>query len=937
MDAKKKLIVGLGELFKDSDKDNAITPVMQNGSYAAVRICSSANTSSLQEGTFLFQPHCVDMRRTLLKQLLPFLDKQPSSSSCNHFSDVNVSRRYSRLLFSQHQDWVWSSVATSLRETAIEPESIVLLVDMSDCFANAVWIDCLFGLRERYAQAQFYPVFFLPQMENLTAEQAAVIGAAVTELSQLSQGKWTPSDISSGENYCNKTPLWDVAYLQEGPTEQNAVAVLQLVEALLTLSNVEHNDYGTLRQSLSQEYHKIFQAATAKSAQLLPRFASILGICLDLDVKTLEEVLVQQCQSKLLASLSHAGSNQQTYGLEELDHLGCVLHETHLHLNTNSCGVNIGNWLSVEDEWHQYKQALLSQLEKRSQDSWHDQAEFIAGNLRAYYDKKFREKGVEKYYEHPDARLNKMSKSYVAVIERHFWKSWKNGHSSLSALQEAIEGLIIHYVQKHQEYLLEQEQSIDQVKASAAWWESISGQWQRANASERAQIEAQYPIEDVAARMEFLFVKRCHYKANVFAERLILSMQPYLLHLQQQLFNATDVCVSDATQMQKSLNATLDNLQNAWFERDGETTHSRYLLQPNKASLQLFADAMREKMDEAAEHLLQLCTASLDDKDNFNVLLNLIDQANWQEEVKAMSRHTVRGILQQEHELLDKALERRITELEQEQVQHLGQLSLSNLVTQYRSLIQPLGDMLTTQYSTNESACLLCEDKIQKHELVSTWLAQCVQQSLPKAKVMSLHGERSLQFVYASTCYLDEWVELADFLNAYRQFKYDEEALLHLHIDGSNEAIETMQKNSINRNRELIRQHLLLALITGRLQESTNEFVLTFDTTDTALHFETTDLADVVDYISFEHIKQLVDLNEQQRAQKFFSEQAPTLLPKLDEVLNVIKEANLPEGVDLEDADWSDAGRYVVWSRAAHYLRKQWLKNSTSGKRQRVA
>ena len=79
--------------------------------------------------------------------------------------------------------------------------NIVILIDMADSFASAVWIDCLFGLKARYPQASFYPVFLLPQMENLAVEEAAVIGAAVTELSQLSQGRWTPTDINTGEDY----------------------------------------------------------------------------------------------------------------------------------------------------------------------------------------------------------------------------------------------------------------------------------------------------------------------------------------------------------------------------------------------------------------------------------------------------------------------------------------------------------------------------------------------------------------------------------------------------------------------------------------------------------------------------------------------------------------------------------------------------------------
>ncbi|AUZ04312.2 MULTISPECIES: hypothetical protein [Vitreoscilla] len=937
MNAEKKLIIGLGDLFKSSSELDGMAAPVANSSYAAVRICSSQNQFVPTDGLFLWQPYCVDLRRTLLKQLLPFLDNEPAQKKKIPFADFKVSRRYARVLFSQHQDWVWSCVASSLRDNAIEPDSVVMLIDMVDSFANAVWVDCLFGLKQQYPNCHFYPVFFLPKMDDLSVEQAAVIGAAVTELSQLSQGKWTPSDIRTGNAYTNDAPLWDIAYLQQYPEAQSNTVTLQLIDALLKLSNVEHNDYGTLRQSLSQEGHKIFQGSTAKSMQLLPRFASMLEIALDFDVEALEELLMLKCQAKLLTALSQGkGAEQEQYSLEALNQLGFILTSEQLCLDADSCNMVLGELHSIENEWDQYKRQVLLELEHRK-DSWHDKAEFIATNFRSYYDTKFRQKGVEKYYDHSDIRLNKMSKAYIAKIEKHFWQSWQQGQSGLSTLKSVIESLIIHYVQDHHNYLIKQEKSIEQVKTGAAWWESMSGQWQRGDWTERAKIETEVSIEEVANQMSDLFMHRCHYKANVFAERLILGMQPYLLNLQQQLSNAAEAWLSHATQAQKKLNQSLSLQQEKWFHRISDSVQSCYLLKPNQASLQLFVDVIRAKTDAAAIELHQLWTKGLDSNSNFNVLLNFIGQGSWQSHADEISAQTAREVIQTNPDILSKVFELRITALDQKQVQHLGGLTLSNLNQQFETLIRPLGDMLTTQYSINESACLLCEDNIQKNELVAVWLAQCVQQSMPTAKVISFHGERSVQFVYASTCYLDEWVELPEFLNAYRQFKFDEEALLHLHIDGSNDTIEVMQRNSINRNRELIRQHLLLALITGRLVEESSAYVLNISDTNTALRFETNDLVEVVDYIAFEHIQQLVEANEQMRTKKVFTNQSEALLNQLDVVLNHIKEASLPLGVDLEDADWRDAGRYVVWSRAAHYLRKQWLKPSVNGKKQRVA
>ena len=295
------------------------------------------------------------------------------------------------------------------------------------------------------------------------------------------------------------------------------------------------------------------------------------------------------------------------------------------------------------------------------------------------------------------------------------------------------------------------------------------------------------------------------------------------------------------------------------------------------------------------------------------------------------------NILRSEPEMLESILEQRITELDQQQVQYLGKYALSNLAKQFHKLIQPLGHVLTTQYTVNESACLVCAEHIQQHELVTSWLAQSAQQSLPKAKVLALSGVSGAQFIYASTCYLDEWVDLPDFLQAYRQFNHSDEALLHLHIDGSNAAISVMQKNSINRNRDLIRQHLLLAHASGRLVQESGHYQLQVTNKTQALDFETEQLADVVDVIALDDVQKLVDVHEHMQNEKVFIKDAEQIGNHLEEVLAQIKRESLPMGMALEDADWADAGRYVVWSRAVQHLRKQWLKEKGSRHSQKVA
>ena len=64
-----------------------------------------------------------------------------------------------------------------------------------------------------------------------------------------------------------------------------------------------------------------------------------------------------------------------------------------------------------------------------------------------------------------------------------------------------------------------------------------------------------------------------------------------------------------------------------------------------------------------------------------------------------------------------------------------------------------------------------------------------------------------------------------------------------------------------------------------------------------------------MDYIGLDDVQKLVDVHEHMQSEKVFIQEAEQIGNHLEEVLAQIKRESLPEGVDLEDADWADAGR----------------------------
>lgn len=191
MMVSQSLILGLGPLLNQAQVEGEVFKICAELPYAAVQISSNTETDVAMPDPFLGQQHGLDIPRSQLKHVLPMLSTKHLESD-NVFANYAVSRRYARLLFAHAQESIWQHIETSVEDEAIVPKNVLLFINMGDSFANAVWLDCLLGLQQRYPLAQYYPVFLFPESKDLDDKRTATIGAAVAELHQLSLGQFVP-------------------------------------------------------------------------------------------------------------------------------------------------------------------------------------------------------------------------------------------------------------------------------------------------------------------------------------------------------------------------------------------------------------------------------------------------------------------------------------------------------------------------------------------------------------------------------------------------------------------------------------------------------------------------------------------------------------------------------------------------------------------------
>ena len=181
-----------------------------------------------------------------------------------------------------------------------------------------------------------------------------------------------------------------------------------------------------------------------------------------------------------------------------------------------------------------------------------------------------------------------------------------------------------------------------------------------------------------------------------------------------------------------------------------------------------------------------------------------------------------------------------------------------------------------------------------------------------------------IAIVLSSTCYLQEWHGHAALLAAYRHAIKDDKTLWYWHLDGEPAPLRALMAANDVRNRDLIRQQLLLAQVCEHLRFEPHQCVLHLGAQTESMAFAVKDLAELVEQIPLPAIRQLLLHHRVLRDEQGWPTHAD--LPKqLDAVLAGFRKQILPEGVDVADADWQDAGRYVVWARAVQQIKQHWL------------
>lgn len=910
----ENLIVGLGSKLMATETNKQLAILNTPAAYAAVCIYSN-DIESHNSKTFLGQSHCLNIPKHHLHSLLPFLNEPTLDEQETPFAQAHTSRRYARFLFSQLAHEAWATIDQSLNHTDTAPKKIIVLVDMADAFANAIWIDCLFEFKQRWPLAEVYPVFLLPNAKNADKQAAATIGAAMLELDQISQGIWVPNDLEHGQSYQVDQSLWTAAYLQEYSKSHYS----QMVDAVLHLANSKPANDSALPEQLSNEQQLIFNPRTKKDKKPLPRFASIIRSSLQFDQQALKKLLAKRIHSDFLQRIVQVQATATTLSIADLEAMGCTFNPETLYWQQNT--VLAAQDLDINTYWQQQSQ-YCGQESPNPALNWVEQISANTHHLRGLYQRDFCDQGTNACFDCDDQKILDLVTTQTKHIEQQLWNKWQQGQMGLVNCQTAIETLVIHTVKQHQHCIQQNDELGLTIKQHISDYTHSQQQWRQGNEADQVHIENTTPVSLMAQTSAAIFAMQCHIQSSGFVKKYLLLLQEQLLQLQLQFVTALVHCRQQIQQLETQLQDQFAAHTQTWFTQDTSTMHIQCILQPNAASVNRVRSDTQANIQIEYKNWLQNELGQLGMQADFSGLLTMLgSQGGWQQRLSSVANQLGQSSVVNDKVTMQSLIKNRVLDLDATQIQTLSQIMLDNTNKKMQNIIQPLGQVLTAKHKTDTHTNVVCDPQITDHAMVESLLALCDDNDATSGLITPIAQTWGTHILHTQTAYLSEWRDFNVFAKSYQQFKHSEESMLHLHIDGNPADILDMQSQSKIRNRDLIRQHLLLAYALGQLVQDDKTYHLDMPKQDNGIQFKNLKMTGLVEQISLVDANNLVEEH-----QKMANGDVTQLNSGLHEALTQIQQETLKPGVDLAEMDWHDAGKYVAWQRAARNLRKEWIR-----------
>ena len=870
-------------------------------------------------------------------------------------------RRWARTLFLMNLPVVLARINQIIQDAVAKhvgqahPFKLHVLAHLGHSPDSALLVDMLGQLRLHYPDAPLTVYAYLPdaQQPGVLATDLAGAYAGLLELQGLARRVWQPDALVGKDNDAAPTRWFDACYLQTAvanPADKPTADIFArfIWEHLNTVPE-NHTTAGQIEADLHHEALQIGKNAHKQQFHLLPRYATLFQAALNIDQHQYTKCYAYECARQLSLGLLYANW-QPGHGFDEQIAAGSALHETdlldsgwllseeHLLLNRSIDPMQPSPPEPIAEEWLQRAVYFTKNLNHAPNEAWDSQFDQLRSLYQKVYDKNFRGHGVDLFYSLSESRLEALAQQYLTRLEQGLIHWWQTSACPLDLLPQTIQTIIRYHERQATASQASQSDQSRQVRFVLEELDRIKTEWQKANKKEKAAFANKYPwpfINDLLAKA---YTAQTMVKATVFAEQLVYTTNQQLHALLHQIEAALKPIQQRAQYYQQQLQQLMTEKGPHGYQYSIQAAMANFALQPDDVSLKSVTLAAHEPLEQQRTAIIKQLTAGWDKGADWTQVQEALTGATLQQALQSASSQLVEQLLGQPASRVA-LLYRRLDALSDTDSQVLGKQLQQTVSRQYQHSLaaQPLGHLLTAQHRQAHYRALIVSSQAPIPASIRSRLqgiGTALTTTPPKTSVFA-KNVGGISYWVSETFYLSEWPQLAKLKTAYQNYLAaapDTPARLALHIEGD-EALFGQKKFLLDGlNLEFIREQLLRGEVLGAIQASAptgapQQLVLiSLDPSSGTMQeqrLSASDFIQAVDALPIGDLQRLVHTNnhlQQSISAETFANRAQ---PILEQRLLQIKDLCMPPGLPLEQANWQQAGKYVVWSRAAANVLKQ--------------
>lgn len=561
-------------------------------------------------------------------------------------------------------------------------------------------------------------------------------------------------------------------------------------------------------------------------------------------------------------------------------------------------------YMPITEEWNSRAQFIQNQYRSDDFSDWGEIFSWVNENFELIFKKNFRDSGAELFYFLSQSRLEESAEKYLHFTKDRIWKIYRHNTLFTRQLAESVKELVAYYQERMQSFRLSSQVLETQLTTAFDEWKELYATWKDGNRSVRKNIAAQYPIRELIAKNASYYINQCKRLSFQLAIVKLDAFLSKLEHYMQELHQLENSLLLEVRQTQSELanNYLAAPEKIPALNIDPAIGSASFLLQPDAAFIQIFP----EKDETANKNLSERIILEIDKRSHDMNLdqFELMKKEDWYKELDNFFSHWAESLinevlLQGKDGLILPLLGEQLCLYNNEQINTLMRNVFYHTIQENRKWTKSIGKdrMFEMLLSKQNGQILLLPRVLKTNRQINKYIQRL----------------KTADFHIAYTSMIDQGLRFMAFDELKIRSLVEQDKSQIIEKENTASSAQTGQaafskKSSISLH--MLRVYIFYGLLKKYLFIDDNgNYRISAQWDANYRDWSASSISNVIDQIPDKVIERLQE--EHWKKREVFS------VNEINTLLEKIREECLSNVADIVQAQWEDAGRYVVWVRAA--------------------